>query len=402
VLFKGSEGANNMATKIAIGCQGGGAHGAFEVGVLTTILKAYKNGLSNQIELVGFSGTSAGALSALMVWYGLAARKGDSRSFAQKVDAAINGLNGFWDDFAAKTDADILLNKMTTSVLKLEEAEVKPLGLMAPVFGVSPYGLIYKAVAASLPQLGVRRRYFDLEYLLNQYCPDLVTNAIDWGNVKSRLLIGASEVLNGYETVFDSYIYHGLPVIPGRHLRDDRIGFWTQRLPLTLKGVEASGTLPNLREAVHIDNGIYWDGLYSQNPPLNFFAGVERVDKPDELWILRINPQQWPEEPKTNADIKDRQNELMGNLSLNKDLDMILTINDWISRYPGLNADFKSVIVRTIKMTKNVADGLRYSSKFNRSQAFINDLRNEGEQVAGEWLANWPNNGQYPEDAAYF
>ena len=58
--------------KVAIGCQGGGMHAAFEVGVLTAVLESVsKRETEPQFELVGLSGTSAGALCALMVWYGL-------------------------------------------------------------------------------------------------------------------------------------------------------------------------------------------------------------------------------------------------------------------------------------------------------------------------------------------
>ena len=79
-------------TKVAIGCQGGGMHAAFAVGVLTEILKDIRN--KKQFELVGVSGTSAGALCALMVWYGLAPKDGSPGS----VDEAIKGLNAFWED----------------------------------------------------------------------------------------------------------------------------------------------------------------------------------------------------------------------------------------------------------------------------------------------------------------
>ena len=41
--------------------------------------------------------------------------------------------------------------------------------------------------------------------------------------------------------------------------------------------------------------------------------------------------------PKSNADIQDRQNELMGNLSLNKELDFIMTVNAWSENIPGDN-----------------------------------------------------------------
>src|ERR1700742_1212001 len=61
--------------KIAVGCQGGGMHAAFEVGVLTEILTALEQ---KKFELVGLSGTSAGALCTLMAWYGLAHKKDGS------------------------------------------------------------------------------------------------------------------------------------------------------------------------------------------------------------------------------------------------------------------------------------------------------------------------------------
>lgn len=58
--------------KIAVACQGGGTHAAFEVGVLNEILRDIYE--QDRFDLVGLSGTSAGALCALMVWYGLAPR----------------------------------------------------------------------------------------------------------------------------------------------------------------------------------------------------------------------------------------------------------------------------------------------------------------------------------------
>lgn len=59
------------------------------------------------------------------------------------------------------------------------------------------------------------------------------------------------------------------------------------------------------------------------------------------------------------------------------------------------------MIVRTIKVTKKTADDLRYSSKFDRSRTFMDQLRQEGREVAQEWLAKWPNVHQYSNDAAY-
>ena len=385
--------------KVAVGCQGGGMHAAFEVGVLTEILKTIdaqkkRKGTNNQkqFELVGLSGTSAGALCALLAWYGLAPKNGRLGSEQEAIDK----LRQFWDGFVAKGGIETILNFVTYRTFWAEELEVPVLGVNAPVFGsLSPYGAIYKAVTALLPSLGVREQYFDLEKLLGEACPALNDDSIDWQNVGTRLLIGATEVVNGFETVFNSDI--------NKKSHQKGVHSWRQRLPLTLSGVAASGTLPIFREAQHIKgSGYYWDGLYSQNPPVReFIAGVNEV--PDELWIVRINPQRWPELPKSNADIQDRQNELMGNLSLHKELDFIVKVNTWSERYKDFAEHHKKVTVRTIKMKEKTADELRYSSKFNRSREFMEKLREEGESEARKWLDDWRNDkaGEYPDDAAY-
>jgi NTE family protein len=244
----------------------------------------------------------------------------------------------------------------------------------------------------------------------------LKDDSIDWEKVRTRLLIGASEVVNGLETVFDSDINKELQkrrqsenrgMQPVKTLKDTT-RYWRQQLRLSLEGVAASGTLPVFREAQRIGTGFYWDGLYSQNPPVReFVAGSDFADIPDEIWIVRINPQQWPHAPDTNKDIEDRQNELMGNLSLNKELDTIMKVNEWISDPKYKDDKFvegkKPVIIRTIKMEKKTADELSYSSKFDRSRDRMATLSDEGYRVALRWVNDWRSNkvGQYPEDAGY-
>jgi NTE family protein len=390
----------DMTKKVAIACQGGGMHAAFEVGVLTEILNTLDDQRKRQdieekkrFELVGLSGTSAGALCALMAWYGLAPK--NNRPGSEHQASVL--LNDFWDKFVACPGIESVLNCLTYAAFWAEEAEIPLLGINAPIFsgGLDPRGAIYKTTAAWLPSLGVRQRYFDLDYLLEKACPEF--GGIDWKNLKTRLLIGASEVVNGLETVFDSDIQ--------KKNEDPEIYYWRQRLPLSLKGVAGAGTLPTFRQAELIGDRYYWDGLYSQNPPVREF--LSRGDEvPDELWVLRINPQQWPEhwpeEPKTNAEIKDRQNELMGNLSLHKELDFIMIVNDWVERYKDFAKDHKRVIVRSIKIKQETVDKLRYSSKFNRSAGFMKQLREEGREVARHWLSDWPDRvGCYPKDAAY-
>jgi NTE family protein len=393
----------NAPKKIVVGCQGGGVHAAFAVGVLTEILgnvdrQGKQKDEERRFELVGLSGTSAGALCALMTWYGLAPKNGNPGSPQE----AIRTLNDFWWDFLAETCAENVLNFVTYKTFWAEQIEIPVLGVSSgQIFGkLNPYGAIFKLADDFLPVLGVRKRYFDLIKLLNDSCPALKSNSIEWKDVNTRVLIGASEVINGFESVFDSDVNKGT--------KSRKVTYWRQRLPLSLDGVAASGTLPIFREAQHVERGgYYWDGLYSQNPPVReFFAresdpGADEI--PDEVWIVRINPQQWPHVPKTNADIQDRENELMGNLSLHKELDFILKVNEWSKLYPDFRRDHKQVTVRTIKMKERTADELQYASKFDRSREFSEWLCKEGREVGRDWLDGWRKNevDEYPEDAAY-
>jgi NTE family protein len=280
-----------------------------------------------------------------------------------------------------------------------QEYEVPVLGLNAPVFSMNPAGLISQAVFAALPLLKVREQYYDLKKLLDEACPEF--ESIDWEHLQTRLLVGATEVVNGIETTFDSD--RNMPNQGHKHREPTVKQRWRERLPLSLGGVAASGTWPQFFSAKEVCGRYYWDGLYSQNPPIReFLAGVHPQHVPDEIWVVRINPQQWSEPPQSNAEIIDRENELMGNLSLNKELDFVLTVNDWIEKFGGGLAEKKKVKVRTIKMREPTAEALRYSSKFDRSRGFMDRLRREGEEVAREWLQHWPNVGCYPEDAAYW
>lgn len=382
----GTDMGKEALKKVAVGCQGGGMHAAFEVGVLTEILKDVAE---EKFELVGLSGTSAGALCALMTWYGLAPKKSGDGS-AQK---AIDTLDQAWDRFTAETPTENIISLLGYYAFRLQETEAPVLGLNAGMVGISPSSIVSKTITSWLPTLDVRKQYYDLENYLATACPEF--DDIKWPDVRTRLLIGASEVVHGVETVFDSAVNAGTYA--------QKLNCWRKQMPLSLRSVAASGTLPEFSEAVRIDGGYYWDGLYSQNPPVRqFFSGVSKEKTPDELWIIRINPQQWPGMPTSRAEIVDRENELAGNLSLNKELDFLLTINDLISGYGDqIAGDYKHVIIRTIKMKEKTADELRYSSKFDRRIAFSNQLRDEGREVAREWLDRWPMRECYPEDAAY-
>src|SRR5882724_4484637 len=133
----------NAPKKVVVGCQGGGVHAAFAVGVLTEILGNVdrQEKQKKRFELVGLSGTSAGALCALMTWYGLAPKNGIPGS-AQE---AIKTLNDFWWDFLATTCAENVLNFLTYRAFWAEQIEIPVLGVsLAPLAKLNPYGAIFK------------------------------------------------------------------------------------------------------------------------------------------------------------------------------------------------------------------------------------------------------------------
>ena len=92
--------------KIAIACQGGGTHAAFTWGVLSEILETKKrwdteSGHGAEFEIISLSGTSAGALCALAICYGLAPNSANRD--CGTLDKAVERLNFLWTTFAATT-----------------------------------------------------------------------------------------------------------------------------------------------------------------------------------------------------------------------------------------------------------------------------------------------------------
>lgn len=310
---------------IAIACQGGGSHTAFTAGVLQTLLRRID---PSRHHVVGLSGTSGGALCAALAWYGL---------LLGKPDDAAQRLEDFWGDMAATQMPDLLTNQFLVWLQRNR-------GLIG-LPEVSPY-LLPNSGQDYLGQIIARHLDFQrLPALLQADSP--------------RLMIGAVNVLNGGFTVFDSR----------------QQGSATE---ISLGALLASAAIPELFRAVPVGEGLYWDGLFSQNPPIRgFLSGFECcADKPDEIWIIRINPERIGEEPRSSSDIIDRRNELAGNLSLQQELYFIEQANDWLQRGWLPAERFKPIELRTIALPLD----LDYPSKLDRSPDFIAALLDVGRQ----------------------
>ena len=87
--------------RVAIACQGGGSHTAFTAGVLSRLLSAEE---LDEYRVVGLSGTSGGAVCALLAWSAL--RDGDRHGARER-------LEGFWADNSASSPLEAAVNAWT-------------------------------------------------------------------------------------------------------------------------------------------------------------------------------------------------------------------------------------------------------------------------------------------------
>lgn len=132
--------------------------------------------------------------------------------------------------------------------------------------------------------------------------------------------------------------------------------------------------------AVHTNGGVYWDGLFSQNPPVRELPDAE--PKPNEIWVIQINPEKSKSEPKTMPQITDRRNELSGNLSLYQETYFIKTINRLVEGGSLSGAKHEVIDIKWIQMLRN----LDTASKLNRDPSFIQEMMAHGEEQAEKFL----------------
>ncbi|MHC3438655.1 patatin-like phospholipase family protein [Natrialbaceae archaeon A-gly3] len=315
----------DATTNVAIACQGGGSHTAFTAGVLKGLLREWPDGY----ELVGISGTSGGAFNALATWYGLV---------TAEEERAIDLLEALWADLSATDVGDRVLNNWVASLSRLEST-----GLPMP--RLSPY-------QAPGSELGKDRIRDTLEaHIEFERIPELCTRDVP------KLVVGTVDVNAG---VFETFV-------------DEQV---------TPEAVLASAAVPTLFEAVEIDGHLHWDGLFSQNPPIDDLMTVDASRKPDELWVIQVNPQEIDGEPTSLEEIADRRNELAGNISLNQELNVIKRVNEWIDAGHLPESDFSKTAIRRIPMEETY----HCSTKVDRSPSFIRELIDLGEERAAAFL----------------
>ena len=314
-------------TNVAIACQGGGSHTAFTAGVLEHLLEECD--WDEEYELVGISGASGGAFNALAAWYGLV---------TGGPETAADLLNEVWMDLSATEYTDRMLNSWVMGINKLESS-----GMALPQF--SPYQIPGK-------EIGKER------------IRDVLETHIDFEQIPEHCQFGAPELVVGTVNinagVFETFVNEDV----------------------TVDAVLASAAVPNVFEAVEINGHYHWDGLFSQNPPVGDLMCQDPERKPEELWIIQINPQELSGEPTSIEEIADRRNELSGNISLNQELRFIERINKWVEEGKLSDDEFSKTHIHRIQM----GERFHCSTKLDRDPEFLGELMDLGRDQAGDFL----------------
>lgn len=311
---------------VAMALQGGGAHGAFTWGVLDRLLEV------PEIVADGICGTSAGAVNAVALAYGL--------------------------HIGGPDKAKELLEKLWLRISQFGSFMFKP----SPWDRYWNFGDIYNSPGYML--FNTISQSFS-PYQLNpfNYNPlrDVLNELIDFHELqhynKKKLFVCATNVKTNRARVFHNH-------------------------EITVDAVLASACLPFLFQAVEIDGEHYWDGGYMGNPPL---SPLIRETTTHDIVLVKINSINIKKLPTTARDIAERVNEISFNSSLINEMQMIHYRNELIRRGVTLEEQDREIFVHSIS-GYDVLDGLSYSSKLNTSWEFFQHLKAEGRRIADQWL----------------
>ncbi len=313
--------------KINLALQGGGAHGAFTWGVLDRLLE------DDTLEIVGISGTSAGALNGAALKAGMVSggRQGarDNLDWVwSQVSQIDDGLFAQWVPGFGPSD----VSRAIEYSLPYQFVETAS-RVMSPYFA----GPLYKNPLAEIVD------GFSFDLVCADVGPDLFICAT---NVRS----GKVRVFSGDEVSTDAIL--------------------------------ASACLPTLFQAVEIDGEAYWDGGYTGNPALfPLFAQT----LPEDIVIVNINPLERSEIPRTPQEIQNRLNEISFNSSLLRELRAIEFVQRLLAQGAIAEGAMKDVRVHMIADDALMND-LSVATKIMPTKSVISALRDAGRASAQRFL----------------
>ncbi len=315
--------------RIDLALQGGGSHGAVTWGVIDRLLE------DKRITVDSISGTSAGAVNAAALAYGL----------------HLGGNEGGRKKLAALWEAIIEVGAIWSPV--------KP----------SP-------VEAAFGDFGASFTYQMFDYVTRTFSPyqfnpfdfnplkTVLERVIDFDELRScrtyNLFLTATNVRTGKVKIFDT-------------------------ANATIDAVLASACLPTLFKAVEIDGAHYWDGGYLGNPalfPFFYRSGAQ------DIVIVHVNPLRREELPTSSDDILNRINEISFNSALLGELRAIgfvkkLLEDGWIK--DEYRDRLRNIRIHSIR-SDAALEKFSVASKLNVERKFIEGLKEGGRAIAEAWL----------------
>ncbi len=312
---------------LAVALQGGGSHGAFTWGVLDRLLE------EENLKLDGFCGTSAGAMNATVLAYGLML---GSREKAREL------LHTFWTKISQSSRFSLLQPTWLDKLNSKGNMDYSP-------------GFLY------FEFLSMFSSPFQFNPMDYNPLRDVLLEIVDFEKLKTcqetKLFVCATNVRTGRAKVFD--------------LKN-----------ISIHAVMASGCLPFLFKTVTIDGEDYWDGGYMGNPPI--FPLIDGTNCNDIL-IVQVNPIHIEESPTDAPAIRDRINEISFNTPLMLEMRKVAFIDRLLDM--GINPDgkFRRIFIHHINPEKDIAD-YNVSSKLNATWDFIEHLFRMGRKYASDWL----------------
>jgi NTE family protein len=316
--------------KINVALQGGGSHGAYAWGVLDRLLA------DERIEIEAVSGTSAGAMNAVVMAEGLV--EGGRPKARQQ-------LSDFWHRVAYRVPASPTAGWDNGWSKTWEKA----------------WGLDQNPAVAMFSWWTQIASPYQFNPLNINPLRDLLLREVDFERVRNcncmQLFISATNVRTGQIKVFTG----------------DEV---------TADAVLASACLPTVFQAVVIGSEAYWDGGYMGNPPLEPF--FKNCASPDVL-LVQINPIRRDEVPRSVHSIMDRLNEISFNAPLLRELRHVEFINACLQRGELKGSGYREIFLHRVGGGDDLS-AYPASSKLNGDLALIEALRDLGYSAMDRWL----------------
>ena len=311
---------------INLALQGGGAHGAFTWGVLEQLLE------DGRTDFEGVSGTSAGAMNAIVLAQGL---------MTGGREGARAALQMFWSQVAESLPFEIATPSRDGQDVKL-----------VPAFKM----MLQFAHYFSPQQLNP----FDVNPLRK-----ILLAQVDFERLRRespvKLFIAATNANSGKVRLFRS------PEI-------------------SADAILASACLPQMARPVMVEGEPYWDGGYAANPAV--FPLVYECKSRDILMVL-LTPLKYQRTPHSVPEIKDRVLELAFNSTFLREMRMFAHAREYASESFFPIGRMERRLVRLnfhVIDTPEKMNAFKSETKLAANKGFFELLKNMGRQRAKAWL----------------